>query len=129
MLLGHAKTGNLYSIDFQRDFNQEWDADSIGVNTFIPWSFMDQKTPEDIAWEFMDQKSFADNNARMSEVFVLKREFTNVLADNPVRSTELTEMTFDWDRLEVPPPGTVIYYFLKFIQRRKFFFRNYLGTI
>ena len=74
-----------------RDFNQEWDAENIAVNTFIPWSFMDQKTYE-------------DNDARMSHIYCLKREHTNVLADNPVRSTELTQMTFDWDRLEVPPP-------------------------
>ena len=94
LLFGHAKKGDINNIHFLRDFNKEWDAESIGTNTFIPWSFM-------------DTKNYGDDY-RISLVYVLKRSETNVLADNPVRSTELTEMTFDWDRLEVPPPGTVI---------------------
>ena len=82
--------GTHTDIDWLRDFNQRHHPDNIAVNTLVPWSRMEGSLD---GLRFDVQKGF-----------VLKRKLTNVLADNPVRSTELTEMTFDWDRLEVPPP-------------------------
>ena len=85
-----SQTRNSDSIDIQKDFNQEFDEEKIAVNTLIPISTLNIDP---------NTKKPAEPHA-----YVLKRKEVNVLEDNPVRSTELTEMTFDWDRLEVPAP-------------------------